>query len=197
MYTAYLTGCRTIISRGREFLFQEIQRFKPTYLNDVPLIYERCYQKLTSENKLDPQDLHDLLGGRMKLCNCGGALLADEIYDFFRDRGIELVTGCGLTEAAPVNTSNRPNAHRRGSVGQVVPGVEIRIADDGEVMARGPNIMQGYFRNAEETGRTLRGGWLATGDLGRTDDDDYLFITGRKTELIVTNGGKKDRPEVD
>lgn len=194
LYTAYLTGCRTIVSRGREFLFEEFQRFRPTYLNAVPLFYERCYQKLTAENRLQPQDLRDLLGGRMQLCNCGGAPLADEIYDFFRDRGIELVTGYGLTEASPVITSNRPTAHRRGSVGQVVPGVEIRIAEDGEVMARGPNIMRGYFRNAEETERTLRGGWLATGDLGRIDEEGFLFLTGRKKELIVTNGGKKIAP---
>ncbi len=194
LFTAYLTGCHTIISRGREFLFEELQYFRPTYLNAVPFFYERCYRQLMQTQRLEAKDLQTLLGGQMKLCNCGGAPLSDEIFDFFRQRQIELVTGYGLTESSPVLTSNRPGNCKQGSVGQAVSDVEIRIALDGEVLARGPNVMVGYYREAAATQIALRDGWLHTGDIGYLDEEGYLFLTGRKKEMIVTSGGKKIAP---
>ena len=194
LFTAYLTGCQTVVSRGRDHLFEELQKFRPTYLNAVPFFYERCYRKLIQTQQLNAEDLQSLLGGRMKLCNCGGAPLSDEIFDFFRDRQIELVTGYGLTESSPVLTSNRPGACKRGSVGQSIPDVEIQIAEDGEVLARGPNVMMGYYREPTASQMTLRDGWLHTGDLGHLDSERYLFLTGRKRDMIVTSGGKKIAP---
>jgi long-chain acyl-CoA synthetase len=194
LFTAYLTGCHTIVSRGRDFLFEELREFQPTYLNAVPFFYERCYRKLIQTQQVSAKDLQTLLGGRMKLCNCGGAPLADEIFDFFRERQIELVTGYGLTESSPVLTSNRPGACKGGSVGQAIPDVEIRIASDGEVLAHGPNVMEGYYRESAASQMTLRDGWLHTGDLGHIDAEGYLFLTGRKKDLIVTSGGKKIAP---
>lgn len=195
LVTALLTGCETILSRGRDQVLEECQRFRPTYMNAVPYFYERCYRLLQQSDQLgDRAGLQRLLGGRMRLCNCGGAPLADHVFDYFRESGIGLVTGYGLTEAAPVVTSNRPTAWRRGSVGQVIEGVEIRIAPDGEVLARGENVMPGYYRNPSATARAIQDGWLYTGDLGCVDAEGYLFLNGRKDDLIVLSTAKKVYP---
>ncbi len=195
LYTGIAAGCHTVISQGRDFLFEELKQFRPTYLNGVPYFYEKCYRVLAARGELTlPGALGQLLGGRLRLANCGGAPLADHVFDYFRENGIELVCGYGLTETSPVLTSNRPKAWRRGSVGQPVPSVEICLAEDGEVLARGPNVMRGYFRDIGQTEEVLRDGWFHTGDLGRIDNDGFLYIVGRKKELIVLNTGVKVAP---
>jgi long-chain acyl-CoA synthetase len=195
LVTGLLAGCETVVSRGRDFVLDECRQFHPTYMNAVPYFYERCYRLLQQAGQLnDKEALGRLLGGRVRICNCGGAPLADHVFDYFREAGIGLVTGYGLTEAAPVVTSNRPGSWRRGSVGQVIEGVEIKLAEDGEVLARGENIMPGYYRNFEATDRTLRDGWLHTGDLGYLDQDGYLYLSGRKDDLIVLSTAKKVYP---
>jgi long-chain acyl-CoA synthetase len=102
--------------------------------------------------------------------------------------------GYGLTESAPVISFNRPAAYKLESVGQAIPGVEVKIASDGEVLSRGPHIMKGYWREPEATAEAVREGWLHTGDLGRLDADGFLYITGRKKELLVLSSGKKVVP---
>lgn len=195
LFTGLLAGCETVISRGRDCVLEECRQFRPTYMNAVPYFYERCYRLLQQAGTLNDGDaLARLLGGRMRLCNCGGAPLADHVFDYFRAAGIGLVTGYGLTEAAPVITSNRPGAWRRGSVGQVIEGVEIKLAADGEVLARGANIMPGYYLNPEATARALKDNWLHTGDLGQLDEEGYLFLNGRKDDLIVLSTAKKVYP---
>jgi len=195
LVTGILAGCETVLSRGRDFVLDECRQFHPTYMNAVPYFYERCYRLLLQAGQLNNNEaLGKLLGGRMRICNCGGAPLADHVFDYFRAAGIGLVTGYGLTEAAPVVTSNRPGAWRRGSVGQVISGVEIKLAEDGEVLARGENIMPGYYRNPDATGRALRDGWLHTGDLGHLDQEGYLYLNGRKDDLIVLSTAKKVYP---
>lgn len=134
------------------------------------------------------------LGGRLRFGVSGGAALAKEIAEFFCDLGVMIYEGYGLTETAPVIAANREGKWRFGSVGVAFPGVEIRIGADGEILTRSACVMKGYWNRPVETASALEGGWFHTGDLGRLDAEGFLFITGRKKELIVTSGGKKVVP---
>jgi long-chain acyl-CoA synthetase len=134
-------------------------------------------------------------GGRLKLVMSGGAPLSKELAEFFWSIGIFIYQGYGLTETAPVLTSNFPR-NRVGSSGQPIQHVQIRIADDGEILAKGPCVMQGYFKMPEATREVLsEEGWFATGDIGYLDKDNYLFITDRKKDLLKTAAGKFVAPQ--
>ena len=146
-------------------------------------------------DKLVLHKIRDLFGGRLKLALSGAAPIDTEILEFFHAAGIWVLEGYGMTETCAVETLNTIREHRFGTVGRPLPVCEVKIADDGEVLMRGPNIFKGYYNNAEATAETLDpDGWLHSGDLGELDADGYLSITGRKKDLIITSSGKNISP---
>ena len=142
------------------------------------------------------KNVRGLFGQNIRECVTGAAPIAPEILEFFYACGVPVMEGYGMTETATSATVNRPdgNNFRFGSVGKPMTGVEVKIADDGEVLIKGPNIFQGYYKNEKATEETLEGSWLHTGDLGRLDEDGFLYITGRKKDIIITAGGKNITP---
>ncbi len=147
------------------------------------------------------RDVHRRFGGRLEYFVSGGAALEVSIYDFFWRLGLPVYQGYGMAEASPVISTNGLTGNRAGSVGKPLPGVEVKISDvgesgNGEILTRGPHLMHGYFRNPVLTGQVIdRDGWLHTGDLGYRDRHGYLFISGRKKNLIVLGSGKNVHPE--
>jgi long-chain acyl-CoA synthetase len=160
---------------------------------EVPEELQQAFDQ--AEEKLF-KNVRGLFGANMRECVTGAAPIASEILEFFFAAGVPVMEGYGMTETSTSATVNRPegNNFRFGSVGKAQKDVEIRIADDGEVLIKGPNIFQGYYKNEDATKETLEDGWLHTGDLGRLDEDGFLYITGRKKDIIITAGGKNITP---
>lgn len=145
-------------------------------------------------DKLVFDKLRAVTGGNLRFFISGGAALARELGVFFEAVGILILEGYGLTESSPVIAVNRENDFKFGSVGKPVPGVEVKIAKDGEILAHGPNVMKGYFKKKKETNEMLKDGWLHTGDIGVFDAEGFLIITDRKKSLFKTSGGKYIAP---
>jgi long-chain acyl-CoA synthetase len=141
--------------------------------------------------------LRAAVGGQVRYAISGGAPLGERLGHFFRGAGITILEGYGMTETSAAAIVNKPSRNKIGTVGLPLPGVAVKIADDGEILLRGPNVFPGYWHNEEATAETFdEAGWLRTGDLGSLDEEGFLRITGRKKELIVTAGGKNVAPAV-
>ncbi|MCP3800949.1 AMP-dependent synthetase/ligase [Allokutzneria sp. A3M-2-11 16] len=177
----------------------ELTEVRPTHLPSVPRLFEKVYARVTALTEgMDRARVHALVrgafGGRLREALTGAAPISPEILEFFAACGVPVYEAYGMTESTAVISANAPGAVRFGSVGKPLPGVEVRIAEDGEVLAKGRNVFAGYHRDEAASGEALRDGWLHTGDLGALDDDGYLHITGRKKDLIITAGGKNISP---
>ncbi len=171
---------------GRAALPWRLKRERPPGLLGI---------KLGLADKLVFSKIRERLGGRFETATSGGAPLARDIAEFFWAAGIEIYEGYGLSETSPVLTVNKPLCVKLGTVGTAIEGVELKIAEDGEILARGPNIMLGYHNLPEETAKSIDpDGWFHTGDIGEIDDEGFLAITDRKKEIIVNAYGKNVAP---
>ena len=195
LYTWIVSGSRLVLAESRETLLRDCQLAQPTALNAVPFVYQRVMDGVLNCSTADkPAALRAAFGGRIETLFCGGAPVAPDVESWYADQGLPLLPGYGLTEASPVIAVTTRNARRLGTVGQAIPGIELRIAADGELLTRGPHVMLGYWQNEAATAEVIRDGWLHTGDLAELDADGFLTIRGRKKELIVLSTGKKVSP---
>jgi long-chain acyl-CoA synthetase len=195
LYTWLVTGCQLALVESRESVLRDAAEYHPTIMNGVPYFYDKVRRTLLDEGRADePGALRGKLGGEIRYCCSGGAALPVHVFDFFWERDVPLLQGYGLTETSPVISMSTVGHVRRGASGQPIQDVEVRIADDGEILTRGPHVMIGYYGRPEATAEVIRGGWFYTGDYGYVDEDGFVFITGRKKELIVTTGGKNIAP---
>ncbi|OIP59591.1 MAG: long-chain acyl-CoA synthetase [Ignavibacteria bacterium CG2_30_36_16] len=172
------------ISVGKEYM-------KAKKGGSVPVILNIKYK---AASKLVFGKLQAKMGGKLRFFVSGGAALSKDLGEFFEAVGVIILEGYGLTETSPVIAVNKLDDYKFGTVGKILPGVEVKIASDGEILAQGPNIMPGYYKNKKETDSVIINGWLHTGDIGMFDVDGFLMITDRKKHLFKTTAGKYIAP---
>lgn len=190
-----LSGATLCLAESIDTLTTNLAEIRPSCMSAVPRFYEKVWSGLAAlPAESRPAAMRSIFGPRVRHFSSGGAPLPKHVAVGFHEAGLTLMEGYGLTETSPIISFNTPGACRVGSVGRAIPGVEIRIADDGEILTKGPHVMRGYWRDPDATGSVIVDGWFHTGDLGRIDDEGFLFITGRKKDLIVTSGGKNVAP---
>ena len=195
VYTWLAGGGELALAESPEATIGNASELRPTLINGVPYFFEKVQRYLVDHGLADqPGVLAAAYGGRLRAACSGGAPLPDHVAAFYNERGVFLGQGYGLTESSPVISAATPTAMKIGTAGRPIPGVEVKIAADGEILTRGPHVMMGYWNKPQATAEVLREGWLATGDLGELDADGFLKITGRKKELIVTSAGKNIAP---
>ncbi len=217
MMVTFYCGGTTVVSPSMQSsdLMKTLADNSVTVLIGVPRLYELIYRGLmakinksflartflklvyaTKSRKLGKilfKKVHQGLGWHLQFMVAGGAALNKEVGTFFYAIGFDILEGYGMTEAAPMITFPRPGKIKIGSAGQALPNMTVEIRE-GEIVAKGPNVMQGYYNRPEETAEVLKDGWLCTGDLGRLDEEGFLYITGRKKEIIVLPNGKNINP---
>ena len=223
LFSLYV-GAETVFCDGIRHIPENLAEYKVSVMASVPAIYERLFkiikkhlekqgkveQILKDEEKYKDssmekkkevfKEIHDLLGGNMKLFISGAASLEPSIEEKFRRLGFNMVQGYGLTETSPVVAIGNKKYHKTGSIGKCVPSDEVKLLDVnkdgiGELAVKGPNVMLEYYENKEATEKVLKNGWFQTGDLARIDEEGYIFICGRKKSVIVLKNGKNIFPE--
>jgi long-chain acyl-CoA synthetase len=188
-WTSYLADPTTVLAK--------LPEVRPSVLMSVPSVWEKLAQGAMKETSHDAKlaKLREATGGSLRFCLSGGAGLKREVKELFHSAGLLLVEGYGLTEASPTLTINRPDAFRFDSVGRPLPSVELRLAEDGEILAKGESIFGGYHKDPAATAEAFtQDGWLKTGDVGRFTEDGFLQIVDRKKDILVTAGGKNVPP---
>ncbi len=223
LFSLYV-GAETVFCDGIRHIPENLAEYKVSVMASVPAIYERLFkiikkhlekqgkveQILKDEEKYKDssmekkkevfKEIHDLLGGNIKLFISGAASLEPSIEEKFRRLGFNMVQGYGLTETSPVVAIGNKKYHKTGSIGKCVPSDEVKLLDInkdgiGELAVKGPNVMLEYYENKEATEKVLKNGWFQTGDLARIDEEGYIFICGRKKSVIVLKNGKNIFPE--
>ncbi len=175
----------------------DLPNVRPNVFMSVPAYWEKLASASVGAGDRDARraKLSELTGGRLSFCLSGGAGLKREVKELFHDAGLLILEGYGLTECSPTLTLNKPGAFRFDSVGKPLPSVELRLAEDGEILARGASVFGGYHKDPEATREAFtEDGWFKTGDVGRFTDDGFLQIIDRKKEILVTAGGKNVPP---
>ena len=223
LFSLYV-GAETVFCDGIRHIPENLAEYKVSVMASVPAIYERLFKiikkHLEKQGKVEQiledeekykgssmekkkevfKEIHDLLGGNIKLFISGAASLEPSIEEKFRRLGFNMVQGYGLTETSPVVAIGNKKYHKTGSIGKCVPSDEVKLLDVnkdgiGELAVKGPNVMIEYYENKEATENVLKDGWFKTGDLARIDEDGYIFICGRKKSVIVLKNGKNIFPE--
>ncbi len=190
LYTWLLRGSTMAIGSTRETIFADLLEVRPTFITAVPYFYDRLWKRLRAQGiEQEPDAVRNALGGNIRACVSGGAGLPPDVEDYYAGQGVPILQGYGLTEASPIVSMSTKTTYRAQTVGKPLPGTELRFADDGELLVKGPQVMSGYWRDEEATANAFDNGWLKTGDIARLDDDGMLVITGRKKESIVLSTG--------
>lgn len=199
-FTSYLVEPQEVLAK--------LPEVRPSVFMSVPAYWEKIAQmaQQTAPETTEARDdastrqercerLHRCTGGRLRFCLSGGAGLKREVKELFHDCGILIIEGYGLTETSPTLTLNRPTEFRFDSVGKPLPSVELKLAEDGEILVRGPNVFSGYHKDPDATAASFtKDGWFCTGDIGRFTEDGFLQIIDRKKDILVTSGGKNIPP---
>jgi long-chain acyl-CoA synthetase len=194
-YANLIGGVTVALAESAEKLVDNLSEVHPTRMAAVPRFYEKVLAAVAAPDPAETgKRLRRVFGPRVDWMSSGGAPLPMPIAEAYWAAGLKLMQGYGLTETSPVISFNNTRHNKLGTVGLPLPGVEVKIAPDGEILTRGPHVMKGYWKAPEATAETIRDGWLHTGDLGALDADGYLSITGRKKELLVLSNGKKVVP---
>ena len=195
LYCWIFRGSELVLAESRETVVRDCQIAKPTSLNAVPYFYQKIVDSLRSnDGPVSQGAVRELLGGAITCCFCGGAAASLDTEAFFEDNGLPILPGYGLTEASPVVAATGVGGQEHGTVGKPLGNIDVKLADDGELLVRGPSVMLGYLDNEAATANAVRDGWLHTGDLAAWTDAGNLRIVGRKKEIIVLATGKNIAP---
>lgn len=194
-YATTRMGICVALAQSANTAMDDLREIQPTYFTSVPRLLEKAWSHIVSfpaEKRV--AEAKKMFGNRLIHISSGGAPLPDHVANGLRDAGVVVLEGYGLTESSPIISFNLKEDWKVGTVGKKIPGIEVKIADDGEILTKGPHVMKGYWNDPESTAEAIQDGWLHTGDLGSLDAQGFLSITGRKKDLIVTSGGKNIAP---